>query len=348
MWVILVAVLNKIIANLKSTLSIWCSRQLFVFLDEVARVRRARPLYRPGGYIERPLSLELPTTHHPHNGCIIRQDAGYLVAARAVNYGVSRLTHRLIVPGGPAHVDSQNWLVRLDRDLRVREVTQVNDVFCKQAGSLAQNGLEDPRLFTWRGRLHALWSAGRVGSNVWDNISNTMAIGVLHGRQIEGLRFIESPHGRKREKNWMPWVVGDELRLVYSVPDMETYRYEDGKLTPLHKSAYADPRLRGYSGGSPLQRWGDDWMCAVHCAARATRQATAKLVRFFYIHRLIVVTDDFRIKAVSREFFLEHKGAEFCAGLSVEDDGIILSYSARDCTSNLMKVPNAVVRGLFD
>lgn len=335
--------IRKIWNNLSATLSIYFSKKLFTFIAELRRVAGAELLADSARKI-----VNLPVQKdHPHNGSILRHQESWVVAVRSVNYVTTKILRRLDAQGGPEYVNSSNYLVTLDDGLNVISSTYLDDTFYRDPLGPAKNGLEDPRIFHWKNELYGLWSAGQVRTNDWDNISNTMALGTIRDGQIQNLKYLISPHGQAREKNWMPWVVGDDLRFVYNISTMETYSLQDGKLQLLHKSQTGHPALRGYSGGSTLIPWGEDYLCCIHYAARATRAATMKLMPFYYIHRLAIVSPNFEVKALSREFFFEHRGAQFCAGIAVQDNALLFSYSVKDGYSRVMEVSLDTVQELF-
>ena len=337
--------INKILKNLRAILAIYFSRQLLVCFSEFRRVSAAPCL--ADTMDARTWTTELPAGHEPHNGSITYCSNTWFLAVRTANYGYSKVFKRLEVPGGPSHVDSATWLLELDDDFRISERTILSDAAYRDISGPARNGFTDPRLFEWKDQLWGLWSAERVLSDDWSNIRNTMALGLIEDTEMKQIKFLASPHGRAREKNWMPWIIAEELRFVYALANMEVYRLREGTLELLHAAAAPDPQLCGYSGSSQLQPWGSDWICVAHYAARAIRAASAQFIPSFYLHRFVVVSSDFTIKALSPEFFLEHKGTEFCAGLVIRDDSVILSYGVRDCESRIMRMPIGKVNELL-
>jgi hypothetical protein len=321
---------KKVMQSVHQIVALYCSRDLLVCLSELRRVVCASCLARSSSV--RAWSIDLPTTYAPHNASILRNGEDWVVAIR----------------GGPSAVDSETWIVRLDKHFRFLERAILWDAPYRNPAGAAKNGLTDPRIFLWQRQLWSLWSAERVVGNDWSDTRNTMAIGLINGDEIEQLTLISSPRGSRREKNWMPWVLREELRFIYSISTMEIYRVvKGGRLELLNVSKTREPRLAGYSGSSQVQAWGSDWICVVHHAARAARVASGMLLPVYYLHRFVIFSEKFEVKAVSREFFLEHKGTEFCAGLAVEKEFCLLSYGLRDLESRLMRIPLDAVEALF-
>jgi hypothetical protein len=343
--------LRKILLNLRAILRVYSPREIPLLLRELRLVRRTRPLL--GSVCPNVTNISLPTAYHPHNGCILREGDQWLVAVRAINYTVTPILGRIRAPGGNDSVDSRTWFVRLDHNLQLLSTTELDDTPYRGPQSLAKNGLEDPRAFRLDGQIWCLWTAGQILGDDWENVTSTMALGRIDGSRILDFRYLDSPHHRSREKNWMPWVITNplsskhELRLIYSISTMETYLCNSQGLQLINKSPNMDQRLKGYSGGSPLIPYEGGYLCAVHYAARAIRMASLKLTEFFYIQRLVHIAADFSILAISREFFLEHKGLEFCAGIALTDAHLLMSYSIRDCESHVMALSIAQLDALF-
>ena len=209
----------------------------------------------------------------------------------------------------------------------------------------AKNGLADPRLFVWKQQLWALWTAEMFPSDDWKSARNQMALGLIQNGSLAELHFLRSPYDRIQEKNWMPWVRDGQLRLVYKVDPLEVHTLVDGRLQLLHRSTRRHPRLRNYSGSSQLVPWGDDWICAVHYAARATHETLTH--RRPYMHRFVIISDSCEVKAISREFFIEARTTEFCAGLAVTKRHVLLSYGLRDRDSRIVTIEREKLVRLF-
>jgi hypothetical protein len=340
---------RKLVHFLRSVVRVYCSRDVLLLLGEMRRVLRAPKLLKsPGAEAQ---TTALPGSDgfraKPHNGSIVRHGDAWLVAVRTANVRRSRIFHRLTVEGGPSNVDSATWLLHLDDALHASRGTRLQDGAMRAAHPEARNGFSDARLFRWRDALWALWSAERVPNDDWIGTTNTMALGRVRDDAIEEVRMLPSPRGAMREKNWMPWVLGDQLRVVYTVAPLAVYVVEPDRLRPLPTTGTETAALRGYSGGSQVLPWGDDWLCVVHYAARTLRRGSAELLPSFYLHRFVVLREDCSIGAVSREFFLERRGTEFCAGLATDGEHVLLSYGVDDAASRVLRLPRSTVVALL-
>ncbi len=158
--------------------------------------------------------VAVPTALEFCNPSITGRVGGFSVLVRALDP----------VPyAGPAlpFVSSESWLVDYTENLAVRSILKLDDRDVRQKCFEAIHGLEDGRLFEWRGQLWILYSGlRREGSRYY----NTMLICRIEGDRLTDYRALPSPKHLEREKNWMPWVLGEELYLVYSTEPVEIYR----------------------------------------------------------------------------------------------------------------------------
>jgi hypothetical protein len=297
------------------------------------------------------------------NPSITRFNGEWIVAARRANYKMSS-SGVYTVKGGIRKLNSDTFIVRCDEDLNPGSVTKLDAFSASQAYQNARNGFEDPRLFEFNGELTGLWSAMRLGTQdfdapdqppedqttsfrpTWSGTTNVMTVAEIYGDQISNPLELPSPHGLSREKNWMPFVIDGVLHLVYYLERMEVYRLVDGKLELAHLSPDVNAELRGWSGSSQFIQWDGNWLCVAHFAGRRVKQ-TIKSIGALYLHRFVVISPDWKIVGMSKRFFFEKRGLEFCAGLGVDGERLILSYGIDDRRAALLELDRNIVQGMI-
>lgn len=255
---------------------------------------------------------------------------------RQVDYRLSRLRRRMVdlsakLPTGPyvsLHSEDPNYYAHL-RPLQF-------------AADLRAALFEDGRLFNWRGGVWVLfaYTGRRQQSN-----SALMALGRVRDTHVEEIHFLPSPHGRAREKNWMPLVDDDRLLLAYDVSRLEFYEVIEGKLA-LHREGYTRPELTGHLGTSPFVRIRDGWLGVTHRSV-VRPLLLAGLPTAFYVHYFVELTPTLDLRRVSLPFFLHRRGVEFCTGLLNEGNEIVMTYGENDIQSEMMRLPNAIFERLF-
>lgn len=297
------------------------------------------------------------------NPSITRFNGEWIVAVRQANYSMSS-SGVYTVKGGIRKLSSDTYIIRCDEDLNLGSVTKLDAVAASHAYDNARNGFEDPRLFEYNGNLTGLWSAMRLGAQdfdtpdqppedqtvsfrpTWSGTTNVMTVAEICGDQISNPLELPSPHGLAREKNWMPLVIDGVLHLVYYLERMEVYRLIDGDLELVHLSPEVSTELRGWSGSSQFIQWDGNWLCVAHFAGRRVKQ-TFKSIGALYLHRFVVISPDWKIVGMSKRFFFEKRGLEFCAGLAVDGDRLILSYGIDDRRGALLELDRNIVQGMI-
>jgi len=324
-----------------------------VWISSQPALRREYNIVREAAVIfsdhppEKRIVVDIPSNYHPHNLSVAQTDLGILALVRTVNYTLSRFLQRITVAGGPSSVDSENWVVHFDRDMNIKSTEKLDEGNFRKAIPEAKNGLEDPRIFIFDKQIYAIWSASNVRSKDWTDVRNTMVIGRIEGHKITGLCLVSSPHGQRREKNWMPFVRDGNIEIVYDAARMETYalplphdmtqpsRIEPRATGILHEGA---EELAGFCGSSQLIEWENGYVFVVHFACRKLRSASVKFMPFYYLSQLVHVDRDMRPLSMSRPFFFEKKGTEFCAGLIVDANHATFSYSIDDRVSVIARM----------
>jgi hypothetical protein len=70
--------------------------------------------------------------------------------------------------------------------------------------------------------------------------------------------------------------------------------------------------------------------------------------RRIYLHRLVFFDKNWDITRTSKEFFIEKKGAEFCAGLANKGDRYVISYGLRNIHARMVEMSASLVERLLD
>ena len=141
------------------------------------------------------------------NPSIARDGDGYRMIVRTANYAIER---------GVLHAEGVlnniNYMLSLDADLGVRSVEAIGDRSSGVRRYRSQiQGYEDCRLFHVQG---GWWATATVCDlNPIDR--REMALLRFEGSEIAEVQPLLSPHPERHEKNWMPFVVADELLLLY-------------------------------------------------------------------------------------------------------------------------------------
>jgi len=267
------------------------------------------------------LTVPTPEGYTPGNVSIVRTSAGFVALVRAVNYDL--LPNGYFDRRGDTSFRQRIIALHLDEQLRVLgsvEVLSPKDMpLPKHLDSL---GFEDPRPFTWRGDL---WSVSSV-RQLNDEGRAEMVLARVDRKSADQYvfadwRVLASGMPVRWEKNWMPQVVGADLRFIYSTDP--TRIISDSGVTLFSESApIAADNFRGGSQAIPFD---GGWLMLIH---------EWELIgeRRNYFHRFLWLDANGRVARLSLRFFFIRIASEFATGLAWYSTGehLVISFGIDD------------------
>jgi FkbM family methyltransferase len=180
-------------------------------------------------------------------------------------------------------------------------------------------GFEDARVFLWR---KALWCLSCVCQlNAEGRAEMVLArIDRSSGTHCDcaDWRVLASATPARQEKDWMPQLVGDELRFVHSVDPIRILG-ESGVVLLDEPVAIA---AENFHGGSQAIPFDDGWLMVIH-EWEQMRDGRR------YFHRLVWLDAQSRLARLSRRFFFQRMAREFVAGLAwhVTGEHLVMSFA---------------------
>jgi hypothetical protein len=194
-------------------------------------------------------------------------------------------------------------------------------------------GFEDLRLISWRGKLFAT-------ATVCDPSPKIAVLDVNNDGDISAVHVQRSP---RDEKNWMPLVVGDQLRFVYSTEPsiLLDYDGEAHEVRPAPGDVILPLSLT--RGSSQLVPFEGGYVAVVH----TVHEPPLRWQKNVYLHRFARFDAEGRLVRTSAPFFFDHQGIEFCAGLAEWRDGFVLGYGLDDREARLAVVNKGTVRRML-
>lgn len=287
-----------------------------------------------------PGTARLPASHvgdaarREMNPTIASDGVGFRAIIRSVNYELVDGRYRMLDDCGA--ITTVNHLVHLDERLQVVESRELDDLVSLPRFQTGVRGFEDCRIFAWRDT----WWATATSRDVTADGICRMVLLELDGTAIRSTSVLDGPDPTRHEKNWAPFVRDGALHFLYSAHPAVVLRERGGALEEVARTP-TDRRfthLRGGSQGLPVD---DGFLFVVHEAwdHRGTRR---------YAHRFMTLGPDLRPSGVSAPWAFVHDGIEFCAGLAMQGDDLVLSYGLDDRSAELMTVPLASVIEMID
>jgi predicted GH43/DUF377 family glycosyl hydrolase len=161
------------------------------------------------------------------------------------------------------------------------------------------------------------------------------------GADIDEVRVLKPPGFVRDEKNWMPFAIRDELALLYSVEPAVTLRCDPltGELDGPGLPSDAPPlTTRGGAGGLPVP---GGRLFVVH-------EVDYERGRRRYLHRFVLLDDECGVDAASDTFVFLGEETEFCAGMAMHGDHLLLSFGVGDRAAMLARISLDDALGLLE
>lgn len=220
--------------------------------------------------------------------------------------------------------DSLNIFHYLSKSFEIQSTCVLDDALLRMNCPYAVNGIEDIRLFQWRGRLFGIGA----GVNAQEKMLVTQILFRIEANKIVEFIPFHSPINSHQEKNWIPLIFNDELLLIYSIYPLIIFQYSEGKLHLLKGEL---PKANDFAirGGTPFVAFKDKYVSIAHL------KPFRYLNKTFYRHVFVVLDYNLNINEISEPFFIQRKGTEFACGLNIIDGNLLLSYGVADRSANL-------------
>jgi glycosyltransferase involved in cell wall biosynthesis len=281
------------------------------------------------------LSVAAPGGFTPGNISLARLDDGFVALVRAVNYDL--LDSGYFDRHGDTSFRQRILRLHLDHDLKIvanDEVFPPHDL--PPARHTDSLGFEDPRPFLWQKQL---WSLSCLRQLNEDGRAEMVLARIANGPQglstFTDWRVLPSGKPKQWEKNWMPQVVGEDLRFCYSV-DPSRILSESGEVLLDEDAPLA---VENFRGGSQAVPFDGGWLMLIHEWERAGEKRN-------YFHRFIWFSANDRLARLSRRFFFFKPAYEFASGLAwhTSGDRLIASFGIDEHSPTLAVIEAQDVR----
>ena len=293
-----------------------------------ARLQALAPSTRVGE-----IRLDVTPDWPAFNPTIAADGDGFRMIVRTANY---RIESGVLHPEGV--LVNLNYDVRLDDQLAVRAVSPLTERpgICPRQDSAIQ-GYEDCRLIAVQDR----WFATATVCDLNPVDRREIALLEISGPEVVRVVPLASPHPERHEKNWMPFLHDDGLHILYSCGPTVTLSCDIDNGTVTRVSERPAPRFaHGFRGGSQGVGLDDGLLFVVH---EVDRDGAA----LQYLHRFVLLDRSLSIAACSRPFSFTSDRIEFCAGMALYHDELVLSFGVSDAAAGLATVSLHEALGLL-
>lgn len=205
-------------------------------------------------------------------------------------------------------------------------------------------GFEDLRIFRWNGKLWATATA------LDHNPEGRPEIVLLEFEERLAEFAIVAAHVQRSyvpercQKNWLPFVREGELLLLYGTDPTVVLRVDPITMQATeHRRSDPDASLETFRGSSPLVPFRGGWLYVVHEASDVPNETRR------YLHRLVELDGELRVRRFSDPFRFLHTGIEFCAGATWIPDGrLMLTFGFEDREAYVATVTEADVEAFLE
>lgn len=278
------------------------------------------------------------------NPSVINYGGRLLVNLRCVNYYLHHSENSDIPNWGgivqyihgenDVRLSTENIIAELDNGLNITSLKYVSLPPVESKWDF--HGLEDIRLVSWSGILHAVgvrrdWNDQGCG-RIWIHRLNESFDSYIAEDPIK----VQSPSNVYCEKNWMP-IEEDPGKLIrLALPTNLVEIGLDGTIGELSKNnlphSYDMAR-----GSSQVIKYKDNYIAIVHYTRMEKPLGADKDAD--YDHQLLMWDSNFQLINKSEKFKFTDTRIEFCCGMAFHPDGdLLISFSIMDNSSNILKV----------
>jgi hypothetical protein len=243
-----------------------------------------------------------------------------------------------------------NYFCRLDKDYNIINYTLIDTTKLDVKPIWTFVGLEDARLVKWGGKYY--------GTGVRrDTTTNGQGRMELSELKIDKKKWTAKEVKRTRipapidetsycEKNWMPILDRDFQYIKWTVPTEVVQADPDKPVSSqvsLEQGAVVNADQRG---GSQVLKWGEYYIAITHEVVLYKNYLKQK--NGTYRHRLCVWDKDFKLIGLSPESWSFLDGQiEFCAGATVYNNNLLISFGFQDNAAFILEVPADVVETMI-
>jgi len=243
-------------------------------------------------------------------------------------------------PENDLHLKTINFMLELNKDMSIERYTKIDTSKCDVAPLWEFWGLEDARVVRWEGDL---WISG-VRRDTTTNGQGRMELCLLDNDWNERERYrIEAPIYKDSycEKNWM--VVEDlPFHYVKWANPTEVVRANISDLSStqiVHKEGIGN--LQNMRGSSQVVRWGDYRICIIHETDLWKNKLDQRNAK--YTHRFVIWDLEWNIQHISESFSFMDGEIEFCCGIALHNEDLLISFAFQDNAAYILKVPQSQI-----
>ena len=279
-----------------------------------------------------------------HNGKI-------LINLRQTNYTLyhsenKKFSHQwgplqYLHPENDQTLRTKNWLLELNDELEIIKVLPIDTSELDQPPQWHFIGLEDARLFNWNDKFYL------CGVRRDDNTKGSgrmqlqeIEIGIDYAKEVNRHK-IPAPGNNLSycEKNWMPIIDRPYHFVKWTNPTEVVYSdiVENTCKTVILDESKRLPLPNDLRGSSQVIPYNNGYLAITHEVNLFNDIQGRKDGK--YRHRFVYWDKNFNLVKTSQMFDFMTGEIEFCAGMAIHNDNILITFGFQDNAAYLLKMP---------
>lgn len=251
-------------------------------------------------------------------------------------YGPLQYIH----PDADPYLRTFNFMSELDDNLDIIKYNLVDTTRFDQKPIWDFVGLEDGRLFKHDNKLY-LTGVRRDTTPNGEGRMELSELKDIDGKYVEvSRRRVPTPNNVASycEKNWAVVLDKPEITYVKWHQPTEVVEYKDGITTQVALHDNSQPKYIDLRGGSQVIPFEDGYVSIVHEVYLFNSQLGSKNAK--YRHRIVFYDKDLKVISVSKEpFSFTGIEIEFCCGIAIKGDDVLISFGLQDNSAFILKMP---------
>lgn len=287
------------------------------------------------------------------NPSIYNDNGKLLVNLRSVNYTFYHSEEKLFQhPYGPLtylhpendiHLRTWNYYLELNDNYEIEKYYKVDTSAFPDKELWDFVGLEDARIFRWNKKLY-MSGVRRDEDSIGTGRMELCEIVVESNtvKQISQVR-IQPPLDPNSycEKNWMP-ILNKPYHYIKWCNPTEVVKIDPKTGTSKQVFIGEENLIDGYPrGGSQVISWKDGYVAITHDVDLFKSEVDRKDA--IYYHRILFWDKNFNLLKSSNKFSIMGGHVEFCVGLAIHKENIIMTFGFQDNAAYLLKFDESVL-----
>ena len=292
------------------------------------------------------------------NPSIYNDNGKLLVNLRSVNYTFYHSEEKLFQhPYGPLtylhpendiHLRTWNYYLELNDNYEIEKYYKVDTSAFPDKELWDFVGLEDARIFRWNKKLY-MSGVRRDEDSIGTGRMELCEIVVESDtvKQISQVR-IQPPLDPNSycEKNWMP-ILDKPYHYIKWCNPTEVVKIDPKTGTSKQVFIGEENLIGGYPrGGSQVISWKGGYVAIIHEVDLFKSEVDRKDA--IYYHRILFWDKNFNLLKSSNKFSIMGGHVEFCVGLAIHKENMIMTFGFQDNAAYLLKFDESVLEELLN